>query len=175
MRSLLDSYRALPLRARWLLTVVVYAAVIAAIVLAVRGANSGSGSSASAKSEAAAVTEANREGRVAIAEDEAPHSARLPAGVGLRRGFERAIAADVRARIVHGELTGPLQGVSCELAGAKQDGRQPLSCSVRSAGITYPFVGVLDERTSELTWCKVDPPPEAGAPLEVPVSASCRA
>jgi hypothetical protein len=175
VRSLLQSYRALPLATRWLLTIIVYAAVVAAIVLVVRSANSGGGASAASRSEAAATAEANREGRIAIAEDEAPHSAKLSVGLAPQRGLERAVAVDVRARIAHGELTGPLQSVSCKPAGAVRGGRQPLECSVRSAGIVYPFVGVLDRPTDELTWCKEDPPPTAGAPLEVPVSARCRA
>lgn len=175
MRTPLDWFRGLPLRTRWLLTIVVYGAVVATVVIVVHDSGGGGGSAgASAGTEAAAVAEANREGRVAIAEDEAPHGARLAPGLSPQVALQRAIAMDVRGRIAHGELTGPLQSVACKLTAAHSSGnRQPLSCTVRSAGISYPFVGVADQRTGELTWCKVDPPPQAGAPLEVPVSTRC--
>lgn len=176
MRSPLAWFRALPLRTRWLLTIVVYGAVIATVVIVVHDSGGGGGSSGQpAGSEAAAVAEANREGRVAIAEDEAPHGAKLAPGLPPQVALQRAIGVDVRGRIAHGELTGPLQSVACKLTAAGSDGdRRQLSCTVRSAGISYPFVGVAEERTRELTWCKVDPPPQAGAPLEVPVSPRCR-
>jgi hypothetical protein len=175
MRSWLLRIRALPLRTRWLITIVFYAAVLLAIVIVVRDSGGGSeGSSGSPQSEATAAAEANHEGRVAIAQDEAPHSAKLAPGVAPPVALERAIGVDVRGRIAHGELTGPLQSVGCKPAGAGSTGRHQLNCTVRSAGISYPFVGVADERTRELTWCKVDPPPVANAPLEVPVSPRCR-
>jgi hypothetical protein len=176
MRSWLLRVRALPLRARWALTIAAYALVIAAIAIVVRGGGgSGGGASDSSQAEARATAEANREGRIAIAEDEAPHSSPLRHGEPLQAALERAVTVDVRRRIAHGQLTGPLQSVSCELAAPAHAGRRQLSCTVRSAGIGYPFVGVADERTLELTWCKVDPPPVADAPLEVPVSPRCRA
>jgi hypothetical protein len=178
MRSWLHRVRSLPVRTRWLITLVGYALVIVAIVLGVRSVNSGAGSGGSSGSEATAVAEANREGRIAITEDEAPHSSSLASGVAPQVALEHAIGADVRQRIAHGQLTGPLQSVSCEVSEpahpAHASGRQ-LTCTVRSAGLSYPFVGVADARTRELTWCKVDPPPVATAPLEVPVSPRCRA
>jgi len=175
MRSWLGWARSLSLRTRWLLTISVYALVITAVVIVVRSGGGSGASGGSGGAEATAVAEADREGRIAIAEDEAPHSATLTRGAPLPKALERAISADVHARIARRQLTGPLQSVSCTLGAQGRDGRRRLSCTVRSAGIDYPFVGVADERTRELTWCKVDPPPVSGAPLEVPVSASCRA
>jgi hypothetical protein len=161
-----------PLWARWL---PVFAVVIAAIAIAVRSAGTGGEESSSSEAEPQAAAEANRVGQVAIAQDEAPHSERLPAGVPAQRALQRAVQADVRARITHGELTGPLQAVSCRAAGAPRARDRPFACNVRSAGLLYPFVAVLDERALRLTWCKVDAPPVAHGPLEVPVSARCRA
>jgi hypothetical protein len=167
--------RKLPLWARWLLTIVAYAVVIVAIVLVVRSANSASNSSAASPSEAAAEAEANRVGQIAIKEDEAPHSSPLRSAAPVQSALEQAIAGDVRARIAHGQLTGPLQRVRCKPAGTPQGARRPFSCTATSAGLAYPFLGVADERTRQLTWCKVDPPPAANAPLEVPVSPLCHA
>jgi hypothetical protein len=178
MRSWMLRVRALPLRTRWVITIVAYALVVLGVVLAVRGLNSGSEGSAAgggSQADARAEEEANREGRIAIAEDEAPHGAPLAAGVPEQVALERAVSADVHARIAHGGLTGPLQSVRCVAAASEHAGRRQLSCTVRSAGVGYPFVGVAERRTGQLTWCKLDPPAVAGAPLEVPVSPRCRA
>jgi hypothetical protein len=143
----------------------------------VRSQNGGGGGgvSGSAKSEAAAEEEAEHEGQIVVAQDQAPHVAPLRRGVAVQVGLERAITADVNGRIEHGALTGPLQSVHCQTSGPPQAGRRPLHCAVVSAGITYPFLAVLDERSRALTWCKVDPPPDPGAPQEVPVSPRCQA
>jgi hypothetical protein len=175
MRSPLARFRALPLRTRWLITIAAYALVIAAIVIVIHESDGGHEGGSSPQAEATAVAEANHEGRLAIAQDEAPHDAKLARGLPAQVALERAIDADVRSRIAHGELTGPPQSVDCKPPAQPRAGRRQLSCTVRSAGISYPFIGVADERTLELTWCKVDPPPVANAPLEVPVSSRCRA
>jgi hypothetical protein len=175
MRKPLQAWRSLRLRTRWLITIAVYAGAIAAIAIAVRGGGGGGGSPGPSQAEAAAQAQADREGRIAIAQDEAPHTATLSPGTSLPDALRRAIGEDVHSRIAHGELTGPLQSVSCSASGTARGGRAPFDCSARSAGLSYAFLAVADERTRRLTWCKVDPPPEAGAPLEVPVSASCRA
>jgi hypothetical protein len=170
----LRALRELPLWARWLLTILAYAGAIVAIALVVRSANSASDSKAS-QSEAEAEAQANRVGQVAIREDEAPHSSVLRFAASPQSALERAITGDVRGRIAHGQLTGPLQRVRCKPAGTPQAARRPFRCTVTSAGIAYPFLGVADQRTLQLTWCKVDPPPAANAPLEVPVSSRCHA
>jgi hypothetical protein len=166
-----------PLWARWLLTIAGFAVLILALGIAVRSdqGGGGGGASGSAKSEAQAESEAEHEGQIVLAQDQAPHVAPLHSGLSVQAGLERAITADVNSRIEDSQLTGPLQSVRCQASGSSHAGRRPLRCTVRSAGITYPFLGVLDERSRELTWCKVDPPPEAGAPQEVPISPRCRA
>jgi hypothetical protein len=160
-----------PLWAKWLITIAVFAIGVAAIVIAVHDGAAGG----SHQSEAAAVAEANRVGRVVAEEDQAPHTSALASGVPALAGLERAITRDVRARISHGELTGPLQSVRCRPGGPARAGRRPFDCTVHSAGIEYPFLAVLDERALELTWCKVDPSPLPGNPPEVPVSPRCQA
>lgn len=159
-----------PMWARWLLAGVVAVAVIAGIVIAVDRAGP-----EGATSEAGAEAETNRLADIAITEDEAPHFASLPAGSEPEAALERAIASDVRQRIAGGQLTGPLQGVSCSAAGAGGLGRYPYRCTVRSADIAYPFLAVVDQRRLRLTWCKIDQSPVADAGPEVPISASCRA
>jgi hypothetical protein len=171
LRRILAVLRHPPLYARWMIAIAVFAALAVAIGVAVR--NGGSGGSA--ESEAGALAEANHEAEVAIADDQAPRVASLTAGMSVQVALERAIAADVHGRIRDGQLTGPLQSVRCGAPGRPQGTRRPLHCTVRSAGITYPFLGVADERASQLTWCKVDASPTSDATLEVPINPRCEA
>jgi hypothetical protein len=155
--------------ARWTLAIVLAVAVVAAIVIATSRAGP-EGSS----SEAAAEAEVNRISDIAITEDQAPHSATLPARSPPTSALERAIALDIRQRIASAQLTGPLAGVACVKAGTGRGGRVPYRCTARSAGIAYTFLAVADASRQRLTWCKVDPPPVSGVGPEIPISASCR-
>jgi len=156
--------------ARWVLACIVAVAAIAALVIAIHRAGPEAPSS-----EAGAEAEVNRLADIAITEDQAPHLASLSPGSTPALSLRRAIANDVRGRIAHDQLTGPLQSVSCSAAGPGSAGRDPYRCTVRSAGIDYPFVAVVDARRRRLTWCKVDKPPVADAGPEIPISASCQA
>ncbi len=159
-----------PLWARWVLAIVVAVALAAAIVIGISRAGP-----EAPTTEAGAEAEVNRVSDIAIAEDQAPHSAGLSPGSAPTAALQRAIAGDVRHRIANAQLTGPLQNVACSAAGAGSAGRDPYRCTVKSVGITYPFLAVVDEHRLRLTWCKVDPPPVAGVGPEIPVSASCKA
>jgi hypothetical protein len=177
-----------PLWARWVLTILGFAVLVVVIAIVVHKVNHES--TAPTAESVTAEKEANREAEIVIAQDQEPHTAALRApatgseGSGsasgsasaTRTALERAIAGDVNARIDDGALTGPLQSIRCQTSGAASGGRQPFRCTVRSAGITYPFLAVANERRGELTltWCKVDPPPTPGA-TEAPVSPRCRA
>jgi hypothetical protein len=141
-----------------------------AIVIAIHAVNDSSAS----PSERSAALEANREGRIALEEDQAPHTSGLGSGALTRVALQRAIAVDMRNLIRHGALTGPLQGVRCSPAGKRQAARQAFDCKARAAAIAYPFLGVADERARQLTWCKFDPSPVSNGPQEVPVSPRCR-
>jgi hypothetical protein len=159
-----------PLWARWLLTVLAFAVLVLGVVVFVHAHSEGT--SAPTKSEREAEVEANREGNVVIEEDQAPHTARLGAGVAMLAALERAISDDAHGRIQAGNLTGPFQSVHCEAKGAASANRA-FRCTVHAAGVAYPYLAVLNTRTRQLTWCKLDPPPVSGAP-EVPVSSRCR-
>jgi hypothetical protein len=159
-----------PLWARWLLTILGFAALTVAIVIVIHAVND-SGASASERS---AALEATREGQIVIAEDQAPHTSPLPSGAPTQVALQRAIAVDMDDRIRHGALTGPLQSVRCTPAGQRQSGRQTFHCTARAAAIAYPVLGVVDEHTRQLIWCKVDPSPVSNGPQEVPVSPRCR-
>ncbi len=171
LRRLVLAARHPPLWARWLLTIFAFAVITLAVVVFVRAHSEGT--SAPTKSEREAEVEANREGNVVIEEDQAPHTARLGAGVATLTALERSISGDARGRVRSGGLTGPFQSVHCEAKGAAGVNRA-FRCTVRAAGVNYPYLAVLNEHTQQFTWCKLDPPPVSGAP-EVPVSARCRA
>jgi len=160
-----------PLWARWLLTILGFAALAVAIVIAIHAVNH----SGASPSERSAALEANRESQIVIAEDQAPHTSTLRSGAPTQVALQRAIVIDMDGRIRHGALTGPLQGVRCAPAGPRHSGRQAFHCTARAAAIAYPFLGVADEHARQLTWCKVDPSPVSNGPQEVPVSPRCRA
>jgi hypothetical protein len=142
--------------------------VIGAVVLVVHDLAS-ERSGAGTKAEASAQAEADKEGQVAIAEDQTPHSTNLARGASVIGSLERAIAGDVRHRIAHGELTGPLQGVHC----ARRGPMTAFTCAVKSAGIGYEFRAAASARSPTITWCKVDKAPAGDAALEVAVSPRC--
>ena len=156
---------------RWVLAAAVAAALLLALVIAVHRAEP-----EGASSEAQAEAETNRIADEAIAEDEAPHSAALAKGLTAAVALQRAIAGDARSRIESGQLAGPLQSVTCTAAagGGSAAGRTPYRCTVRSDGVSYPFLAVADESTRQLVWCKVVEPAVAQAGPEVPVSMRCR-
>lgn len=166
------SIRKPPLWMRWLLTILAFAALIVAVILAIHLVNRGASSSAA---EQVAAAEANQESQIVLEEDQAPHSARLARGPLTGVALQRAISADMRVRIRREGIPGPLQGVRCSALGTHHAGAQAFHCTARADAITYPFLGVVDRRTRALTWCKVDPPPQAGGPQEVPISPRCRA
>jgi hypothetical protein len=160
-----------PLWMQWLLTILAFAVLIAAISVGVHAVND----SASSSSEQSAALEANQESQIVLEEDEAPHSARLVRGARTQIALQRAISADMRVRIRTEGIPGPLQGVRCAPLGGNHAGRQAFRCIARADAVAYPFSAVVDRRAGALTWCKVDPPPQAGGPQEVPVSPRCQA
>jgi hypothetical protein len=170
MNSLRRGVQPLPMWARWLLAVVVGVAVIAGIVIVLDRAGPDG-----ATSEAGAQAEVNRLADIAITKDQAPHVAGLSPNSEPAGALEQAIARDVRRRIASGQLTGPLQGVTCGVAGTGSTGRDPFHCAVHSDGIAYTFLAVVDERRQRLTWCKIDQAPVGEAGPEIPISTSCRA
>ncbi len=159
-----------PIWARWALGSLLALAAIASVVVAIHRAGP-----EGPTSEAGAEAEINRISDIAIAEDQAPHIASLPAGSSPAIALEQAIASDVRKRIADELLTGPLQSVTCAVSGAASTGRDPYRCAVRSAGISYTFLAVVNEGRKRITWCKVDPPAVDGTGPEIRISASCQA
>ncbi len=147
--------------------VLVAFSLLAALVIFVERQSSGP----AATERAAAAAQANREGEIVVAQDQAPHSVALRLGSSPAVALERVLRAEMAFRIAHGALQGPMGSAACFQFGVR-GGRRGFSCTVEAAGVSYPFRGVVDSRSRSITYCKRDPPPVPA--LNVPVSARCR-
>lgn len=158
-----------PLWLRYVLAMSTAASVLIALVIAEHNSNGG----APAPENPAAEVQANRESRILVAQDQAPHTVRLPRRAVPHTTLEHAIASDMTGRIRHHELSGPLQNARCAASGAEHATRRAFLCTVLAGDARYPFLGIVDLRADTVTWCKRDPPPTPA--LNVAVSAKCRA
>ena len=157
-----------PLWARWLLTIFAFAVLILAAVVFVH--DHSEGTSAPTKSEREAEVEANREGNVVIEEDQAPHTARLGAGVATLIALERC---DLRRRARPDPVRKP-HGAISERA-LRSEGRcganRAFRCTVRAAGVELPLPGGARRAHTTVHVVQGRPAAVSGAPS--PVSARC--
>jgi hypothetical protein len=113
---------------------------------------------------------------VAIAQDEAPHTANLPRHATRRQvtgALRRGITADVQLRIHQQDIDGPFNSVTCAPAGPSVAGREPFRCTANASNFNYPFLAVADVRTRLVEWCKQDTAPSDMPQLAVPVNSGC--
>jgi hypothetical protein len=155
----------LPLWARWAASLLLLGAAGAALFGVARP---GSGGYAR---DPAAEAEANRLGRIVVAADQKPHTAALRRGRRAGAQLERAIAADVRARVRRGQLAGRVRRVRCGSGRPGGGGRVRFSCAALVGSIAYPFAGVADRRARRLTWCKRNPAPSPSS--AIPLDRRC--
>ena len=158
-----------PLWLQWVLSIVVAAAAIFALVWFVQSNTSNQITTENASGEA----RADQEASALVAEDEAPHTARLPAHTAAAAAVNRAIRADMTKMIDGGSLDRPLQRSSCTPTGRPGKAGQRFSCTVSAAGVSYPFVGVVNARARTIVFCKRDPAPIPSQ--NVPLSPECTA
>jgi hypothetical protein len=124
----------------------------------------------------AAIAEQNREARIVVGEDQAPHVMRLrghgpPAGVGLAAGALRdAVVAYMRRQVASGAIAGPVMRSGCTPSGASGS-RRAFHCVVEAGNVNYPFLGVVDLASRQVTYCKRDAPPVPS--MNIPVSRRC--
>lgn len=158
----------LPLWLRWFLSVLV---ALVVLVLVVRFVNAHNNDATASESPNAAA-QANEESTVVVEQDQAPHVAKLKAGVSPAAGLAGAVRRDINYNVNQGFINGPIQHTGC--TALKPRGHVlRFRCTVLAANIQYPFLGVVDVRTGQITYCKRDPPP---VPSEnVPVSRRCTA
>lgn len=158
-----------PLWLQWVLSIAVAVAAIFALVRFVQSSTNNQLTT----ENAAGVQQQNQEAEALVAEDQAPHVVRLPAHTAPRTALNRAIRADMTTLVGDGALDGPLQRSSCAPAGTPGKAGQRFSCTVSAAGVSYPFVGVVDARAHTVVYCKRDPPPVPSQ--NVPLSPRCSA
>jgi hypothetical protein len=159
----------LPLWGRWVLSLTVGVALMVALVAFVNANDADRATADNAQMTA----ESNREAALLVAEDQRPRVSPLTSGTSSARAITTAVAADMRRLIGKGTIGGPLTRTRCRAAGSSGRTRQAFRCAAVAASVRYPFLGVVDQRTRRVTYCKSDPPP---VPSEtVPVSPRCRA
>jgi hypothetical protein len=159
----------LPLWLRYVVSAAVAVALVVALVVYVNGHNTDSPPS----SNPAAAVQANREAEILVAQDQAPHVVKAPSRLRPGAALVRVLRADMRRRILQGQIDGPVQRAACRSAGGAARTAHAFSCTVEAGHVTYPFLGVVDQPARRITYCKRDPPP---APSDnVPVSRLCRA
>jgi len=156
-----------PLWLQWVLSLLVAAAVIFGLVRFVQSNTANQITTENASGEA----QENREAEILVAEDQAPHTVRLPAHTVVAAAVNHAIRADMTTMIGQGSLDGPLQHSSCAASGSTGKAGQTFSCTVSAAGVSYPFVAVVDAHARTIVFCKRDPPPVPSQ--NVPLSPRC--
>ncbi len=117
-----------------------------------------------------------------LTEDQRPRRARLAEGAAATPALERAITADVRARVSSGLLEGPVRATSCTRIGGTGgtafncftlSRRTPLTRTIANG---YRFSARVDAGAGTLVWCKLNPRPlhpDTAAYVTVPVSKDC--
>ncbi|MFZ0040202.1 MAG: hypothetical protein WAK93_02770 [Solirubrobacteraceae bacterium] len=156
----------LPLWVRWAISGVIAVIVIVALILFVDRHNNNDLATLSP----AANARANREAEIVVSQDQAPHVLKLKAGVAGKQAFTKAIRAAMTQLLAKGQIDGPFDRVSCRHTGSSP-GHTRYACTGKADDVNYPFVGVIDERAGQITYCKRDPPP---VPSEnIPLSPRC--
>jgi hypothetical protein len=157
------------LRVQWILSVSIAAVVVVVLVIVVDKGNQTANAPAPPINRAA-VTEENREARILVTQDQAPHLAALPAG-----STAAAVAGVVRAymsgQIAHGVIDGPIEHSSCGAGEGSTPARLVFDCTVVAADVNYPFDAVVAPAAHQITYCKRDLPPAPS--MNIPVSARC--
>jgi hypothetical protein len=152
---------------RWAISIIVGAAVVAALVVFVEQNNSNS----EAKGSAQSLQRENQEAQIIVGADQVAHTVTLESGQSAQAGFVAAVRADIRHRLKTGNIQGRVQKVGCQRSGART-GRVAYSCVAQVQNVKYPFVGVFTAKSKRITYCKRDLPP---VPSEnIPVSPHCR-
>jgi hypothetical protein len=78
----------------------------------------------------------------------------------------------MRRQVALGTFAGPVTRSSCTPAAGSTHSRLAYRCGVVTGSVTYPFLGVVDESSRQVTFCKRDLyPPVLG--MNVPVSPRC--
>jgi hypothetical protein len=142
----------------WLQWGIPFAIAIAAVVLIVvfvqdhQGQN-GSESPVSPKQRSVEVRQAD----ATIKQSQAPHTARIVAGVTAAKGLAHAITDWVDHQTKTGAMNGPVKNASCTPVSGSGSDRVALKCTIKAADVAYNFRGVVQPKSGKVTYCqKID-------------------
>jgi hypothetical protein len=158
------------LRVQWILSLSVAAILVTALVVIVDHGNHAANQPAPPISRAA-VTEENREARILVTQDQAPHVAPLPHGVGTASAVAATVQTLIAGEIRRSEIVGPIERSGCRPARGSSPGRLVYGCTVEAASVNYPFDAVVVPAARQITYCKRDQPPVPS--MNIPVSTRC--
>lgn len=166
-------YRSLPLWLRWFLPFAVAGGLVLALVLFVRYETDDVPQTALV-SNPEAVAEQYREANVLVRQQQAPRDAKLNSGQSPAAGVHAAVVAYISHQIKLGTMDGPIRRSSCRAATGSSGDRRVFHCDVTTTAqmVTYPFDGVVQTSTGEITYCQRVAPPIPS--MNVPVSRRCR-
>lgn len=157
----------IPYWVRWTFPFVVGALLIFGLVRFVQSNNS----TAPANLNPSGEVQANRESAILVAQDQAPHTARLHPGAAPAAALAAAVRTDILNEIIQQQIYGSLGRSACTQTGFRGKGQLGFNCAVAVNGLPYPFAGVVDLASGVITYCKRDPPP---VPSEtIPLSPRC--
>jgi hypothetical protein len=146
------------------------AAVVLALVLLVQHSTNDTPAEAPVNNPKA-VAEENREADAVVGQDQRPHVVALAAGADAAVAIKAAVTGYMSTQVRKGWIAGPLMHSGCRRAGGTAT-RQVWQCTVVAANVSYPFDGVVEPGSRQLTYCKHDLPPVPS--MNIPVSARCR-
>ena len=160
----------IPIWLQWVLSLSLAALLITALVVFVRHEDATANEPAPV-TKPAAIEEQNREARILVRQDQAPHLVTLRSGTAAIAGLRSAVAAYMAHQISLGEIDGPLMHASCGAAAGSTRAREVFRCTVIAANVNYPFDGVVVAADRQIVYCKRDLPPVPS--MNVPVTARC--
>jgi hypothetical protein len=164
-----------PLRVRFIIAFGTSAIVLVALVIYVHDhSHQAEGLPASpSKSEAA---QTQKEDRIVVQQQQAPHVVRFPARVHTLSAAAGAVERYMANETSRDLISGPVVGAAHCTASGGHSQRVRFHCEIHAgpAGqvLLYPFQGVVQPAARKVTYCQVITPPY---PLsDVPLSAACR-
>lgn len=154
----------------WVLSLAVTAAIVVAVIVFVTDEDKTANQPAAVTSKAA-IVEQNREARIIVDREQAPHEVALRAHATPRAAIRAAVVRYMNGQIATHTIDGPVTGSRCASTKTSPRARLAFRCDVVAASVNYPFFGVVDTTARRVTYCKYDPPPVPS--MKIPVSRRC--
>jgi hypothetical protein len=163
-------YRSLPTWLQWVIPFGIAGVLVIAVVVFVQHETNDSPQYALPNQNE--LVQQNREDAELVRQQQAPRVARLVAGVAPTAGLRTAVVRYMNYEVNHGVMDGPVASSSCHpVSGGSDSSRLVLTCSVKAAGVTYPFLGVVQPAVKRITYCQRVAPPVPS--MNIPVSKRC--